>query len=132
MKLKIPKNKGKKATIHNQGSRFLLITDKDLDVLGDLGWWNAVEIVLVNGTISLNEELDEVPGDLVDSSIVLLEGVGSEELVQRVSVLSVDLDLGEQLVLGSITLSEGLDVSLTAWLLLTELVARESEDLKSL
>ena len=92
-----------------------------------------MEVVLIDTPIPLHQKLDKIPADLLHRPVSLLElAVSPQELIERVSVLSVDLDLGEQLVLGSITLSEGLDVSLTAWLLLTELVARESEDLKSL
>ena len=88
--------------------------------------------VLDTGSIGIHQELLEVPSDSLHSAIFLLQTVGSQKGVQWVSVLSVDVDLREHQILGSVALSEGLDVSLAAWLLGSELVAREGEDFDSL
>jgi hypothetical protein len=86
-------------------------------------------------SFAVDEEFLKVPGNGSDSfSLSICElAVGSEELVEWVSGGSVDVNLGEELVI-SLVIGGGevLDVDFTSWFLGTELVAWESEDFKSL
>lgn len=70
-----------------------------------------------------DEELGEVPLNVPAAGGVL------EFLVQGMSVIAVDVDLGEKGELGVVLgLNEILNLGLSSWLLGTELVARESEN----
>ena len=92
-----------------------------------------MEVVLIDTPIPLHQKLDKIPADLLHRPVSLLElAVSPQELIERVSVLSVDLNLGEKLITGSVAHSEGFDLSVGSRLFLSELVARECEDLQPL
>ena len=105
-----------------------------LDLTHEREWIVPRAVVVHDLTISVDEELGEVPWNFLGSLVFrgVEWGVHAQELVERVRIFPVHFNLGEERELCTVLpLSELLDISFSSWLLTVELIAWESENVET-
>ena len=104
------------------------MTNKCLDISLQRIWASLWSVKGDNVTIFVDEELGEVPGDVLAFEVRVL----AEVLEGRVGGGTVDINFGHGLEFDAILLLEILDLFIRAWLLVTELVGGVSNNLEAL
>jgi hypothetical protein len=88
--------------------------------------------VVGHSTISINNEYGKVPKDKLSLTPIPAFTIASQPMIDRVHVFPIDIDLRHHLEFSPEATSERFDFSFTAWLLIFELVARESNNFQTL
>src|SRR5271170_4434132 len=108
----------------------ILLRQLLLDVGADAFRRRGRRVALNNVALLVDQELSEVPLDGVAQQAALL---ALQKLVERVSVVAIHFDFGEQREVDAIIqLAEFLDLIVISGLLMAELVAREGQQLEAL